>query len=120
MVTETRRALRRALLPLGCYYTVTLLLPLANGAGQSGHAFVSHAAAVIAVPLLVIVLLGALAAVAKRVGRGLPLHRVDSAHGHASYALHDPRRRGALDDRQRESLSRALGQAGRPSVSRTA
>ena len=27
---------RRAALPLGCYYAVTLALPLANGASQAG------------------------------------------------------------------------------------
>ena len=62
MVSRVRLALRRAALPLGCYYTVTLLLPLANGAGQQGGAFVSHAAVVISVPLLLVFLLGALGA----------------------------------------------------------
>jgi hypothetical protein len=71
------RALRRAALPLGCYYTVTLLLPLLNGAGQSGAVFLAHAAVVAGVPLLVIALacavercLGALrSASAGRMGR---------------------------------------------------
>ena len=47
-------AFRRAALPLGCYYTVTLLMPLANGAAQSGVAFVDHALVVLLVPPLVI------------------------------------------------------------------
>jgi len=47
-------AFRRAALPLGCYYTVTLLMPLANGAAQSGVAFVDHALIVLIVPPLVI------------------------------------------------------------------
>ena len=41
---------RRAALPLGCYYTVTLLMPLANGAAHSGGAFVHHALVVLVVP----------------------------------------------------------------------
>jgi len=65
MMTGVRRAFRRAALPLGCYYTVTLLLPLANGAGRSGDAFVSHAGAVIGVPLLIVVFLGTLGACAR-------------------------------------------------------
>ena len=50
-------AFRRAALPLGWYYTVTLGLPLANGAAQSRAAFLSHALAVIVVPPILIVLL---------------------------------------------------------------
>ena len=62
------RALRRAALPLGCYYGITLLLPLANGAGQSGLAFVEHAVVVATVPLVVIVLMCTLRACARLVG----------------------------------------------------
>ena len=47
-------AFRRAALPLGCYYTVTLLMPLANGAAQPGGIFVHHALVVLIVPPLVI------------------------------------------------------------------
>ena len=50
------RAFRRATLPLGSYYAVTLALPLANGAAQSGSAFVNHALVVMALPPLLIVL----------------------------------------------------------------
>jgi hypothetical protein len=51
------RAFRRAALPLGWYYAVTLGLPLANGAAASGAVFVTHALAVVAVPPLLVVLL---------------------------------------------------------------
>ena len=46
---------RRAALPLGWYYVVTLGLPLANGAGQSGTPFVDHALVVLVVPPILIV-----------------------------------------------------------------
>jgi hypothetical protein len=42
-------------LPLASYYVVTLALPLANGAAQSG-AFVEHAAVVLVVPPVAIIL----------------------------------------------------------------
>jgi hypothetical protein len=48
------RALRRAVLPLGCYYAVTLALPLANGAADAGSAFVRHALVVLVLPPLLI------------------------------------------------------------------
>jgi hypothetical protein len=51
------QAFRRAAVPLGCYYTVTIGLPLANGAAQSGAAFVTHALIVIVVPAILIMLL---------------------------------------------------------------
>jgi hypothetical protein len=47
-------AFRRAALPLGCYYTVTLLMPLANGAAQPGGIFVHHALVVLIVPPVLI------------------------------------------------------------------
>jgi hypothetical protein len=50
------RAFRRAALPLGWYYVVTLAIPLANGASQSGSAFAGHALVVLAVPPLLITL----------------------------------------------------------------
>ena len=53
---SARPAFRRVALPLGCYYVVTLGLPLANGAAQSGAAFVNHALIVLVVPPLLIVL----------------------------------------------------------------
>ena len=50
------RAYRRALVPLAAYYAVTLALPVANGAAQSGMAFWKHALVVLLVPLLAIAL----------------------------------------------------------------
>ena len=71
--------LRRAALPLGCYYTVTLLLPLANGAWQSGAMFVNHAVIVVAVPVIVIAVVWALREGARIVARALPLHGIAPA-----------------------------------------
>ena len=48
------RAFRRWAIPLGCYYAVTLALPLANGAADTGHAFVSHALVVLVLPPVLI------------------------------------------------------------------
>jgi exosortase K len=50
------RAFRRMAVPLASYYAVTLALPLANGAAESGAAFVDHALVVLVVPPLLIVL----------------------------------------------------------------
>jgi hypothetical protein len=47
-------AFRRAAVPLGSYYAITLALPLANGAAQSGAAFAKHALIVLVVPPLLI------------------------------------------------------------------
>jgi hypothetical protein len=49
------RAFRRTALPLAAYYTVTLAVPLANGAARSGAAFVDHALVVLVVPPAIIV-----------------------------------------------------------------
>ena len=49
-------AFRRTALPLLSYYAVTLALPLANGAAESGPAFVEHALVVLVVPPIVIAL----------------------------------------------------------------
>ena len=49
-------ALRRAAAPLAWYYAVTLALPLANGAAQSGAAFREHALLVLGLPPVLIVL----------------------------------------------------------------
>jgi hypothetical protein len=58
MISGMRRALgrafRRAALPLGWYYAVTLALPFANGAAQSSG-FVGHALVVLLVPPVAIV-----------------------------------------------------------------
>jgi hypothetical protein len=48
-------AFRRTALPLLSYYAITIALPLANGAAQSGAAFTEHALVVLLVPLVVIV-----------------------------------------------------------------
>jgi hypothetical protein len=57
---------RRAALPLGWYYVVTLALPLANGAAESGAAFGNHALAVLVVPPILIVCACALRKVARQ------------------------------------------------------
>ena len=51
------RAFRRVGLPLAAYYTVTVAVPLANGAAQSGAAFVRHTLVVLIVPPILVVLL---------------------------------------------------------------
>jgi exosortase K len=48
-----RRCRHRLALPLGCYYVVTLAIPIANGASLSS-AFVGHALVVLTVPVLLI------------------------------------------------------------------
>ena len=53
--TRVAHAFRRTALPLASYYAVTLAVPLANGAAQSG-AFVEHALAVLVVPPVAIIL----------------------------------------------------------------
>ena len=53
--TTVGHAFRRTALPLVSYYAVTLAIPLANGAAQSG-AFAEHALAVLVVPPAAIVL----------------------------------------------------------------
>jgi hypothetical protein len=60
------RAFRRAALPLGSYYAVTLALPMANGAAQSGTAFVKHAVVVLVLPLLLVALAHGVWSVAHR------------------------------------------------------
>jgi hypothetical protein len=72
-------AFRRAALPLFAYYAVTLALPLANGAAQSGSTFAMHAVIVLIVPPLLIVLayaaLRAVGALARVVRSALPVER---------------------------------------------
>ena len=48
--TTVARAFRRTALPLAAYYTVTLAVPLANGAARSGGTFVDHALIVLVLP----------------------------------------------------------------------
>jgi hypothetical protein len=54
--TTLSRGFRRTALPLVSYYAVTLALPFANGAAQSGTTFVKHAIMVFVVPPIVTVL----------------------------------------------------------------
>ena len=63
--TSVVRAFRRTALPLAAYYAVTLALPLANGAGRSGAAFVQHGMVVLAVPPVVVLLICGIHAIAK-------------------------------------------------------
>jgi hypothetical protein len=62
--TTVVSAFRRSVVPLASYYAVTLALPLANGAAQSGSAFVEHALVVLVIPPIVIVLACAVRGVA--------------------------------------------------------
>jgi exosortase K len=65
--------------PLGCYYLVTLAMPLANDAlrlrsGQAGsEAFLAHAGVVLLVPPALIVVVWALLAIAQRVKAAVQL-----------------------------------------------
>jgi hypothetical protein len=69
--TRVARAFRRTALPLASYYAVTLALPLANGAAQSG-AFVGHALVVLIVPPVAILLVCAVQMVAHALARANP------------------------------------------------
>jgi hypothetical protein len=60
-------AFRRAAVPLAAYYAVTLALPLANGAAQSGARFAAHASLVLVVPPVAIVLACGLYAIGRSV-----------------------------------------------------
>jgi hypothetical protein len=60
-------AFRRTALPLLSYYAVTIVLPLANGAAQSGAAFTEHALVVLIVPPFVIVVACAVHTIARGV-----------------------------------------------------
>jgi hypothetical protein len=53
--TTVARAFRRTALPLVSYYTVTLVIPVANGTAMS-DAFMEHAVIVLAVPPVAIML----------------------------------------------------------------
>ena len=69
--TGAAQLFRRAALPLGWYYIVTLVLPLANGAAQSGAAFTNHALAVLIVPPILIVLACVIRSAATAVSRSM-------------------------------------------------
>ena len=62
-------AFGRTALPLAAYYAVTLALPLVNGAGRSGTAFVQHALVVLAVPPILILLICAIHAMVQVAAR---------------------------------------------------
>ena len=59
----------RTAMPLAAYYGVTLALPLANGAGRSGTAFVQHAVIVLAVPPMLVLLICAIHAMVQAAAR---------------------------------------------------
>ena len=63
--TGVAQLFRRVALPLGFYYAITLVLPFANGAAQSGTPFVHHALAVLVVPPSLIVVACAIRKVAQ-------------------------------------------------------
>ena len=56
LATTIARAFRRAVVPLTAYYAVTVGLPLANGAAQSGSSFGRHTLVVLIVPAILVVL----------------------------------------------------------------
>ncbi len=62
-MTRLARAYRRTFVPLAAYYAVTLVLPIANGAAESGAAFAQHAIVVLVVPLAAIAIVSAVHAV---------------------------------------------------------
>jgi hypothetical protein len=61
------RGVRHVALPLSCYYAITLALPLANGAFETGSAFTRHALVVLIVPIILIALVSTACEVAIRV-----------------------------------------------------
>ena len=65
-MTRIASVFRRAAVPLAFYYGITIALPLANGAAQSGEAFVKHAVVVLIVPLIFLALAGAAYAMGRR------------------------------------------------------
>ena len=83
------RAFRRAALPLGCYYTMTLAVPFANGAWRADAAFVGHAAVVATVPLVLVVLVAALVGPVRFLAGAVTLRctapRVCRGHGKAGW-----------------------------------
>jgi hypothetical protein len=56
LIARITWAFRRMLLPLTAYYAVTVAMPLANGAAQSGATFWQHTLPVLIVPPLIVVL----------------------------------------------------------------
>ena len=88
--TSVGHAFGRTAMPLAAYYGVTLALPLANGAGRSGTAFVQHAVIVLAVPPLLVLLICAIHAMGQAAARFAvllqgPDARVDLDLGYRSH-----------------------------------
>ena len=54
LLTTIAHAFRHLALPLGAYYGITIVVPLANGAAQSGSIFLEHAVVVLIVPAVAI------------------------------------------------------------------
>jgi hypothetical protein len=74
---KVKGALRRAGIPLLSYYLMTVLVPLANGAGNTGNAFVEHVAFVVLVPPTLVLATAFVRHVWRRCERGAS----DSPHG---------------------------------------
>jgi hypothetical protein len=74
-VRTCRDGSRRTALPLASYYTVTLALPLANGAARS-DAFMEHSLVVLVVPPVAIILACLVYTVARALA-GPPARRPD-------------------------------------------
>ena len=66
--TRVAQAFRRTAVPMASYYAITLALPLANGAAQSG-AFAEHALVVLVIPPAAIILACAVYTVAHALAR---------------------------------------------------
>lgn len=62
-MTGIVQAFRRAAAPLAAYYTVTLAMPVANGAG--GRAFTEHALVVAIVPAAMILMVAGVTALGR-------------------------------------------------------
>ena len=73
--TSVGHAFGRTAMPLAAYYGVTLALPVANGAGRSGTAFVQHAVIVLAVPPMLVLLICAIHAMVQAAARFAVLRR---------------------------------------------
>jgi hypothetical protein len=68
-MSRVSRAFHRALVPLAAYYSVTLAIPLANGASQSNAVFITHALVVLVIPPVIILLACAVHAAAHVLAR---------------------------------------------------
>ena len=57
---DSGRASVRYALPLGCYYVITLGVPLVNGASYVNDAFLGHAVTVLLVPPVIVLFVWAM------------------------------------------------------------